>query len=100
MGRQAPNLQDSFLNQVRRDAVPVTVYLVNGVQIRGVVRAFDNFTVFIESDGRQLMIYKHALSTLIPASPVPIAVLEGRGRAGRGEGGPDGDEPVDRPGLR
>lgn len=68
------NLQDSFLNQVRREEVPVTIYLVNGVQLRGVVRGFDNFTVVVEGEGGRLMlIYKHALSTVVPAAPVHLA---------------------------
>lgn len=67
------NLQDSFLNQVRRENVPVTIYLVNGVQIRGYVRGFDSFTVVVENEnGRQLLIYKHALSTVVPQEPVPL----------------------------
>lgn len=66
------NLQDAFLNQLRRDNVPLTVFLVNGVQIKGYVRAFDNFTVMIESDNRNMLIYKHALSTLAPSLPVNI----------------------------
>lgn len=60
------NIQDGFLNQLRRDNVQVTVYLINGVQIRGYIRSFDNFTVMLESDGRQMMVYKHALSTIAP----------------------------------
>ena len=64
------NIQDSFLNQLRRESIPVTVYLVNGVQIRGYVRGFDSFTVVVESDGRQMMIYKHAMSTVAPQVPV------------------------------
>lgn len=66
------NLQDAFLNQLRRDNVPLTVFLVNGVQIKGYVRAFDNFTVMIESDNRNMLIYKHALSTLAPSMPVNV----------------------------
>lgn len=65
MGRTI-NIQDGFLNQLRRDNVPVTIYLVNGVQIKGCIKSFDNFTVMIESDGRQMMVYKHALSTIAP----------------------------------
>jgi host factor-I protein len=60
------NLQDSFLNQVRKDGVPVTIYLINGFQIKGMIRGFDNFTVVLESDGKQMMVYKHALSTITP----------------------------------
>lgn len=71
MSKPVINLQDGFLNQVRKDNIPVTVYLVNGVQIRGHVRGFDNFTVILESDGRQMMIYKHAMSTVAPSVPLP-----------------------------
>lgn len=60
------NIQDHFLNQLRKDNVPVTVYLTNGFQIRGLVRAFDNFTIILDSEGRQQMIYKHAISTFTP----------------------------------
>ncbi|OUM96700.1 MAG: RNA chaperone Hfq [Thermobacillus sp. ZCTH02-B1] len=66
------NIQDTFLNHLRKDSVPVTVYLTNGFQIRGVVRAFDNFTIVIESDGRQQMIYKHAISTFTPQRSVSL----------------------------
>lgn len=72
MTRGQLNLQDTFLSQLRRDNVPLTIFLVNGVQIKGCVRAFDNFTVMVESDGRPLLIYKHALSTLAPSVPVQI----------------------------
>jgi host factor-I protein len=60
------NLQDSFLNQVRKENVPVIIYLVNGFQLRGAVRGFDNFTVIIENDGKQQLVYKHAISTITP----------------------------------
>lgn len=67
------NLQDSFLNQVRKENVAVTVHLVNGFQIKGNVRGFDNFTVIIDSMGKQQMIYKHAISTLAPVRPLKAA---------------------------
>ncbi len=60
------NLQDSFLNQVRKENIPVTIYLVNGFQLKGLVRGFDNFTVILEYDGKQQMVYKHAISTITP----------------------------------
>ena len=59
------NLQDTFLNKA-----PVTVFLTNGFQMRGEIRGFDNFVVMVESDGKQQMIYKHAISTITPARPV------------------------------
>jgi host factor-I protein len=60
------NLQDVFLNQVRKEHVSVTVYLTNGFQLKGVVKGFDNFTVVLESEGRQQLVYKHAISTISP----------------------------------
>ncbi len=66
------NIQDTFLNQLRKESIPVTVYLTNGFQIRGLVRAFDNFTIIVESEGRQQMIYKHAISTFTPQRNVSL----------------------------
>ncbi|ADL12685.1 RNA chaperone Hfq [Acetohalobium arabaticum] len=64
------NLQDSFLNQVRREDITVTVYLVNGFQLSGKVTGFDNFTVILDTDDQQQMIYKHAISTITPEKAV------------------------------
>jgi host factor-I protein len=64
------NLQDIFLNQVRKDRTPITVFLVSGYQIRGLVKGFDSYTIVLDSDGKQQMIYKHAISTIIPSHPV------------------------------
>lgn len=66
------NIQDTFLNQLRKENIPVTVYLTNGFQIRGVIRAFDNFTIIIDSEGRQQMVYKHAISTFTPQRAVSL----------------------------
>lgn len=66
------NIQDTFLNQLRKENIPVTVYLVNGFQIRGTIKAFDNFTIMVDSDGRQQMIYKHAVSTFTPSRNVSL----------------------------
>lgn len=66
------NLQDVFLNQVRKDHVPVTVYLTNGFQLRGMVKGFDNFTVVLDSEGKQQLVYKHAISTVSPMKAVNI----------------------------
>jgi host factor-I protein len=60
------------LNQLRKDNIPVTVYLTNGFQIRGVIKAFDNFTIVIDSEGRQQMVYKHAISTFTPQRNVSL----------------------------
>ena len=64
------NLQDIFLNQVRKENISITVFLMNGFQLRGNVKGFDNYTLVLDSDGKQQMIYKHAISTIIPAKPV------------------------------
>ena len=64
------NLQEIFLTQVRRDRRPVTIFLMNGFQMRGIVTGFDAFVILLQSDGKQQMIYKHAISTLVPAQPV------------------------------
>lgn len=66
------NLQDVFLNQVRKEHIPVTVYLTNGFQLRGMVKGFDNFTVVLDSDGKQQLVYKHAISTVSPMKAVNI----------------------------
>jgi host factor-I protein len=60
------NYQDLILNQVRKDNMPVTIFLTSGFQIRGVIKGFDNYVVVIESDNKQQMVYKHAISTIIP----------------------------------
>ena len=67
------NLQDSILKEVIRDRVPVTMFLMNGFQLRGVVTGFDSFVVVLVSDGKQQMIYKHAISTLAPMKPLKAA---------------------------
>ena len=64
------NLQDAFLNVVRLQAQVITVILMNGYQMRGIIRGFDSFIVILESDGRQQMVYKHAISTMIPSQRV------------------------------
>ncbi len=70
--QKTQNLQDLFLNQARRDRSQITMFLMNGFQLHGIVRGFDNFTVVLESDGKQQLIYKHAISTVVPPRPVPL----------------------------
>ena len=65
-------LQDAFLQRARAERVPVTLFLMNGFQLRGVLRAYDSFTVIIDSDGKQQLIYKHAISTIAPARSVDL----------------------------
>ena len=66
------NLQEIFLTQLRRERRPVTVFLMNGFQMRGYVTGFDAFSVVLTSDGKQMFIYKHAISTITPERPVPL----------------------------
>ena len=70
------NLQDTVLTKARAQNVPLTMFLVNGFQMRGTVRGFDPFTVVLESEGRQQLIYKHAISTIAPAQAVDLREAE------------------------
>ena len=67
------NLQDAVLNEVRRERIPITLFLMNGFQLRGIITGFDSFVVVLVSDGKQQMIYKHAISTLAPMKPLKAA---------------------------
>ena len=68
------NLQDIFLLQAKRDKLPVTMFLMNGFQMRGVITGFDAFVVILDSEGRQQVIYKHAISTIAPVRPVDLTI--------------------------
>ena len=70
------NLQDAFLTLARRENTPLTVFLVNGFQMRGTVRGFDPFVVLLDSDGKQQMLYKHAISTIVPAQSIDLRDAE------------------------
>ena len=70
--QKTQNLQDAFLNQVRRDRTNLTVFLMNVFHMHGIIRGYDGFTVVLDSDGRQQLIYKHAISTIIPPRPVEL----------------------------
>ncbi|WAA10803.1 RNA chaperone Hfq [Fervidibacillus albus] len=72
--KQSVNIQDQFLNQLRKENIAVTVFLLNGFQIRGFVKGFDNFTVLLESDGKQQLVFKHAISTFSPVRNVQIEI--------------------------
>lgn len=69
---KALNLQDVFLNQSRKDRIPITIYLTNGFQFKGMVKGFDSYIVILDSDGKQQMVYKHAISTIIPVRHISI----------------------------
>ena len=66
------NLQDVFLNQARKERISLTIFLTNGYQFKGVVRGFDSYIVILDCDGKQQLVYKHAISTIIPMRPVSI----------------------------
>lgn len=67
------NLQDTFLNYARTERIPITVYLTNGFQFKGIVRGFDSYVILLESDGKQNLVYKHAVSTVIPSRIINMA---------------------------
>lgn len=69
------NLQDTFLSEVRTGKLPVTVFLMNGFQLRGVISGFDSFMVVLVTDGKQQFIYKHAISTITPTRPVKAGTM-------------------------
>ena len=69
------NLQEAILKEVRRDKIPVTLFLMNGFQLRGTITGYDSFVVVLVSEGKQQMIYKHAISTLAPMKPVKAASI-------------------------
>ncbi len=70
MAERAQNLQDLFLNTVRKQKISLTIFLVNGVKLTGVVTSFDNFCVLLRRDGHSQLVYKHAISTIMPSQPV------------------------------
>ena len=72
MADKSNNLQDIFLNAVRKTKTPVTMFLVNGVKLQGVITWFDNFSVLLRRDGHSQLVYKHAISTVMPAGPVQL----------------------------
>ena len=71
---EALNLQDAILKEVRKEHVPVTLFLMNGFQLRGIITGYDSFVVVLVTDGKQQMIYKHAISTLAPMRTLKVAV--------------------------
>ena len=70
--QKTQNLQDIFLNQVRKDKTVMTMFLMNGFQMHGTVKGFDGFTVILDTEGKQQLIYKHAISTIVPPRPVEL----------------------------
>lgn len=76
MNKSNINLQDVFLNQIRKEHITVVIYLTNGFQLKGIVKGFDNFTVILDSDGKQQLIYKHAISTISPLKNINLIFNE------------------------
>ena len=72
MAERQPNLQDVFLNAVRKQKTPLTIFLVNGVKLTGVITSFDNFCVLLRREGSSQLVYKHAISTIMPSQPVQM----------------------------
>ncbi len=72
MADNKQNLQDAFLNHVRKNKISVTVFLINGVKLQGVITWFDNFCVLLRRDGQSQMVYKHAISTIMPGQPINL----------------------------
>lgn len=70
--QKSRNLQDQFLNHIRKAKAPVTVFLVNGVKLQGLVVSFDNFSVLLRRDGHSQLVYKHAISTIMPSTPIQL----------------------------
>ncbi len=79
---KAQNLQDTFLNYVRKNKTPLTIFLVNGVKLQGIVSWFDNFCVLLRRDGHSQLVYKHAISTIMPGGPVNLNDQDGEGSPG------------------
>lgn len=76
------NLQDAFLNHVRKNKVPLTIFLMNGVKLQGIVTWFDNFCVLLRRDGHSQLVYKHAISTIMPGAPVNLMDNDNEAQAG------------------
>lgn len=72
MADKSNNLQDVFLNHIRKNKTPVTIFLVNGVKLQGIVTWFDNFCVLLRRDAHSQLVYKHAVSTVMPAQPIQL----------------------------
>ena len=79
MGDKSPNLQDLFLNACRKSRAPVTIFLVKGIKLAGVIAGFDAFSLLLRRDGQSQLIFKHAISTIVPQQRHALAVIEGQG---------------------
>jgi host factor-I protein len=84
-GEKSQNVQDVFLNTIRKNKVPVTVFLINGVKLQGVVTWFDNFSMLLRRDGHTQLVYKHAISTVMPSGPLQLFEAETDGEPAKEE---------------
>ena len=82
MAERSQNLQDQFLNNVRKQKIPLTIFLINGVKLTGIVTSFDNFCVLLRRDGHSQLVYKHAISTIMPNHPIQMFESEEASREG------------------
>lgn len=85
MADKSQNVQDVFLNHVRKLKMPVTVFLVNGVKLQGIITWFDNFSMLLRRDSHAQLVYKHAISTVMPANPISLFEGKGEGEAAEGD---------------
>jgi host factor-I protein len=91
---KSQNVQDVFLNHVRKSKTPVTIFLVNGVKLQGIITWFDNFSVLLRRDGHTQLVYKHAISTVMPGAPIMLFDASAQGAsAGGGAQGAEGAAP-------
>lgn len=88
-GEKPQNVQDVFLNAIRKQKTPVTVFLVNGVKLQGIVTWFDNFSMLLRRDGHTQLVYKHAISTVMPSAPVALFEPPAEGAAKDGTAAKD-----------
>lgn len=78
VNKQQSNIQDIFLNNARKNKIQLTIHLLNGFQLKGFVKGFDNFTVILDCDNKQMLIYKHSISTITPIEPILFSDNEGK----------------------
>ena len=88
---KSQNVQDVFLNHIRKNKTPVTIFLVNGVKLQGIVTWFDNFSVLLRRDGHTQLVYKHAISTVMPSTPIQLFEPEKDDNGEAGDAGDVGD---------
>ena len=91
--KPAQNIQDTFLNTVRKDKSPITIYLVSGVKLTGKIRSFDKYSVLLENNAQEQLIFKHAISTVVSGRPAHTEGLRPEVRPGTAASGPSGNGP-------